>query len=584
MAKIQPSRCAAVARGARFLSAVFSLLTLACALFAPAGRAGVTRGDAPDVYAIKDAQVVTSAGKVLAKGTVVFRNGLITDVGENVKIPADARVIEAAGMTVYPGLIDAMSSLGFQPQVQTPAPGRGPGRQAAVAAAVAAGAQPNPEAAHGDPSLSAADEIKPNAPGIEDARNAGITTALSSPRQGIFPGQSAVINLAGDETSKMVVRTPVALTVQFSTTGGFFTQYPNSLMGTVAYIRQRFYDAAHYRDEIERYDRVKRGVERPAHDKTLAALLPALKGVMPVMFLANTEGDIRRALNVAGEFHLKPIIAGALYGYRVLDMLKAAGVPVILSVDFPKRPIDLPEDEDETLRALRARAEAPKGAAKLAQAGVKFAFTSGGLQPGDFIANVRRAVENGLSKDDALRALTANAAEILGAGDQLGSIEVGKIANLIVESGDLFSKDAKLRHVFIDGSEIELKKPEVPAGRPGGFRSGGPGGPGAGAALIDPSGEWTMTTKTPQGDVIVKLTLRRDGGQVQGTLVAPMGSYEIHNASMSGNQLRFVANLQFGGDTAEAVFSAAIEGDSMQGSVTISSMGSFDFSGTRAPR
>src|SRR5262249_9796664 len=163
------------------------------------------------------------------------------------------------------------------------------------------------EAVHGDPSLSAADEVKPNAPGIEDARNAGITATLSSPKQGIFPGQSAVINLAGDETSRMVVRAPVALTVQFSTAAGFCTQSPNPVMGTVAYIRQRFYDAIHYRDETERYERVKRGVERPAHDKGLAALVPALKGDLPVMFVANSEGDIRRALNIAGEFHLRPI-------------------------------------------------------------------------------------------------------------------------------------------------------------------------------------------------------------------------------------------------------------------------------------
>jgi imidazolonepropionase-like amidohydrolase len=477
-------------------------------------------------------------------------------------------------------LIDAMSNLGLQTQPpQTPAAGQG--RQAAIAA-LAAGQQPNPEAAHGDPSFAAADQVKPNSPGLEDARNAGFTAALSSPRQGIFPGQSAVINLAGDNPAQMVVRAPVALTVQFATTGGFFSQYPNSLMGTVAFVRQTFYDAMHYRDEQDRYNRVKRGVERPAYDKKLAALQPALRGELPVMFVANSEGDIRRAFLVADEFKLKPIIAGALYGYRMVDLLKGRNVPVILSVDYPRRPADLPEDEDESLRVLRARAETPKGAARLAQAGIKFAFASGTLRPADFIANVQRAVESGLSKDDALRALTLNAAEILGASEQLGSIEVGKIANLVVTSGDLLSKDGKLRYVFIDGTEVELKKAEVTAARPGGPRPGGGAGSAAGAAAVDPAGNWSLTVNSPQGDISARLSLRREGGQILGTLNTPTGTYEIRDAKIVGSELRFGASIQVQSDTVNAAFVGTIEGDSMRGSVTIPGLGTFEFTGTRA--
>ena len=204
------------ARGIRFrrllTSAIFAAAGVVMLIDAPAARL-----EAPAVYAIKDAQIVTGTGKTIAKGTVVFRDGLITDVGENAKIPADARVIDGSGMTVYPGLIDGYTSLGLAaPAAPTTSPGGG--RQAAIAAA-AAGQQPNPELAHGDPSLSAADQVKPGGSGMEDARAAGVTTALTSPRQGIFPGQSAVINLAGDEPAKLVLRAPIALTVQF-TSGG----------------------------------------------------------------------------------------------------------------------------------------------------------------------------------------------------------------------------------------------------------------------------------------------------------------------------------------------------------------------------
>ncbi|MFP5261696.1 MAG: amidohydrolase family protein [Blastocatellia bacterium] len=570
------------ARKARFMRAGLTLASVMGVALALLFRAPVARLDAPDVYAIRDAQIITGTGKVIPKGTVVFRKGLITEVGESVKVPADARIINGAGMTVYPGLIDGYTSLGLPAPAatQTPGAGGGGGRQAALIAAAASGQQPNPDLAHGDPSLSAADQVKPGGTAIEDARSAGVTAALTSPRQGIFPGQSAVINLAGDEASRLVLRAPVALTVQFATSPGVFSLYPNSLMGTVAFIRQSFYDAMNYRDQVERYNRNKRGVSRPEYDKKLAAMLPALNGTLPVLFIANTDGDIRRALTVADEFKLKPIIAGALYGYRVADMLKARNVPVILSVDFPRRAADLPDDEDEPLRLLRARAEVPKGAARLAQAGVKFAFTSGSLRPQDFIANVQRAVENGLSKDDALRALTINAAEILGASDQLGTIEVGKIANLVVTSGDLLARETRVRHVFIDGNEIELKRPE-----PAAQRQGGPGGRGAAspaAAGVDPSGQWTLVVRTPQGDQNMRLNLRREGDQLSGTLTGPAGTYEIRNARVSGSEVRFSASVQMNTDTVEINVTGTIQGDNMSGMVAVPALnGTFDFTGTR---
>ncbi|MFY9611097.1 MAG: amidohydrolase family protein [Blastocatellia bacterium] len=548
------------------LPGLIAIAALVMLIHAPAARV-----EAPAVYAIKDAQIVTGTGKTIAKGTVVFRDGLITEVGENIKIPADARVIDGTGLTVYPGLIDGYTSLGLAAAApQAPAGGPG-GRQAAAAG------PPPPEVRLGDPASSAADQVRPGT-GFEDARSVGVTAALSSPRQGIFSGQSALINLAGEEASRIVVRGPVALTVQFSAGGGFGGGFPGSLMGTVAYIRQSFYDAIHYRDEIDRYKRVKRGVSRPQHDKKLAALQPAINGELPVLFVANSEGDIRRALLIADEFKLKPIIAGALYGYRVADLLKAKGVPVILSVDFPKRPADLPDDEEETLRALRQRAETPKGAAKLARAGVKFAFTAGSLRPQDFISNVQKAVENGLSKDEALRALTINAAEILGAADQLGTIEVGKIANVVVASGDLLAKDTRVRHVFIDGDEIELKKAE-----PASARSGGTGGgrPDAATTAVDPSGSWSLLIQSPQGEIEAQLTLAKDGEQITGTLGTPMGSAAIKGGRMDGNQMRLTATVDIGGQSIETIISGTIEGDSIRGAMVMGAMGSFDFTGSR---
>jgi len=557
-----------------FLRAMLALfVTAVIAMFA---YSPVARLDAPDVYAIRGARVITGSGKTLAKGTVVFRDGLITDVGENVKVPADARVIDGTGLTVYPGLIDAYTSLGLPapPQAQP----TGGGRQAAIAAA-ASGQQPQPELVHGDPSISAADQVRPGGTAIEDERAVGVTAALSSPRQGIFPGQGALINLSGGEVSRLILRATVALTVQFTSSSEGRGVYPNSLMGTVAFIRQSFYDAMNYRNQTERYNRVKRGVTRPEYDKKLAALQPALRGEMPVVFVAQSDGDIRRALMIADEFKLKPIIAGGLFSYRVADLLRARNVPVILSVDFPKRSADFPEDEDEPIRVLRDRAEAPQAAAKLARAGVKFAFTSGNLRPDDFIANLRRTVESGLSREDALRALTISAAEILGSSDQLGSIEVGKIANIVVTSGDLLARDTKVRYLFIDGDEIELKKPEAAQGGRG--RPSQAAQPSAGA--VDPTGEWTLVVRTSQGDQQARLSLRREGDQITGAFTGPRGTSDLKNVALTGNRLRFTTSVQLpdNADTQEAIVDATIEGDTMRGTVSLTAIGTFDFTGTR---
>ncbi|MEW6207886.1 MAG: amidohydrolase family protein [Acidobacteriota bacterium] len=525
----------------------------------------------PGVYAIRDAQIVVSPGKTIPKGTIVIRDGLIVDVGDAARIPADARIIDGKGLTVYPGLIDAYTNLGLaQPQQQEQQGQRGRGQGQA--------AQLSPEAqrslaaaALGDPSNSVADDIRPGGTAIEDARAAGVTSALTSPRQGIFLGRSALVNLSGEDAARMVVRAPVALTIQFSTTSGFLGGFPNSLMGTVSYIRQSFYDAIRYRDEMDRYEKVKRGVPRPEHNKKLAALLPALRGELPVLFNANSEGDIRRALNIADEFRLKPMITGALYGYRVADLLKQKNVPVILSVNFPRRPADMSDDDEEPLRVLRQRAEIPKGAARLAQSGVRFAFTAGGASPRDFMANIRRAIENGLSKEDALRALTVNAAEILGASEQLGTVETGKIANLVLTSGDLFARETSIKHVFVDGHHFEIKRPETPDPARGGPRP----------AAVNPVGAWDLNIQTPQGEISVKVTITRDGDQLAGTMTSPMGTVTLKSVTISGNQLRATASIPAGGDNIEGTIVGTIEGDSIRGTMSLGAMGSFEFTGSR---
>jgi imidazolonepropionase-like amidohydrolase len=267
-----------------------------------------------------------------------------------------------------------------------------------------------------------------------------------------------------------IVRTPVALHVQFADNVRG-DGYPVSLLGSIAFVRQSFLDAQHQQLEEQRYERVKIGVNRPVYDKSLDALQPALAGRLPVAFEANLAREIRRALAMAQEFKLDPMITGGHESDQVAGELKARNARVIYSLNFPARSRTLPPDADEPVRELRLRAQAAKTPAALDKAGVPFAFASAGLrEPRDFVKNAARAVKEGLPADAAIRALTINAARIAGADSRLGSLEKGKIANVIVTDGDLFDEKTRVKHAFVDGRPVTIDdtpQPERRGGRGG---------------------------------------------------------------------------------------------------------------------
>ncbi|HEU4835567.1 MAG TPA: amidohydrolase family protein, partial [Pyrinomonadaceae bacterium] len=416
-----------------------------------------------DIYAITNARIVTVSGPVIERGTVVIRNGLITAAGANVTAPPDARVIDGAGLTVYPGLIDSYTDLGLPEAAASPSPGGGGGGGGFFLLQQQQQRQPGgPNSTQPvglQPEVTVEDIIRPGGNEIESWRSAGVTTALTSPRSGIWMGQSALINLSGETPQQMIVRSPVAMHIGFTPlrTG----TYPGSLMGVFSTLRQMMLDAQRYRDSMEIYERNPRGTRRPDTDRSLAALIPVVDGRMPVVMIANSEREINRALDLANEFKLKLIIAGGLDADRVAERLVKQNVPVLLSLNLPRRTTAaMPEADPEPLRVLRERVEAQQTAGKLAKAGVRFAFQSGSMtNVSDFLANANKTIENGLQPLDALRAFTIWPAEILGVKDQLGSIEVGKIANLTVTRGDLFDRNSRITHVFIDGRPVDLRPP-----------------------------------------------------------------------------------------------------------------------------
>lgn len=431
---------------------------------------------APTTWAITGARIEPVSGPAIATGTVVIRNGLIAAVGASVAVPADARVIDGSGLTVYPGFIDGYGTLGM-PTAAAPAGGA----TGAAAAAQAAARRPSaPNSTYGtglQPEVNAAAELEPTATSFTTARSAGFTAALTAPGAGVFRGRSAVISLGDGRAAELVVRADVAQHVGFARGGGGGGGgggYPGALMGVFAQLRQQLLDAQTWRDNQAAYARNPRGMVRPIHDPSLEALQPVLAGTQPVVMFANTEREIERALDLATEFRLKAIIAGGREAWKVTDRLRAANAAVLLDIDFPRRTApaggrsaSTADDPPEAMSVLRSRVEMPQTAGKLDQAGVRFAMVSNG-DFADFAANLRRAVAAGVTRDRALRAITLEPATLLGVADRMGSVEVGKMANLTIASGDLFAEGGRVTQVFIDGQRFELPAPA--AGTPGAGR------------------------------------------------------------------------------------------------------------------
>jgi imidazolonepropionase-like amidohydrolase len=420
----------------------------------------------PSVFAIRDARIIRVSGPVLERGTVVVRDGLIEQVGASVAIPPDAWVIEGQGLTVYPGLIDALSTLGIAEAATTTAvstriSSRTPGPPATPAPAETPGppalpttTSPPARGPEDRPSntswVRAADLVSPSDRRIETARSAGFTTAVTFPPRGIFAGQGAVINLAGEKGGQMVVSSPAGLYLTVSSTG--FSSFPGSLMGVLAYIRQIFLDAEHYKLAQEAYAARPVGAKRPDYDRALEGVLEAPRLLLP----ATRAVEVDRMLRFASELKRPAVLYGAHEAWRAAELLKKSGTPVLVSLKWPERSRDADPEDVEALRTLELRERAPSTPAALVKAGVPFAFyTEGVTSSRELVRAVRRALEAGLSQADTVRAFTLSAAEIYGVADRLGSIDQGKIANLVVTSGELFQEKTQVRYVFIDGVKFE---------------------------------------------------------------------------------------------------------------------------------
>lgn len=524
--------------------ALAGILTTLAALAAPTPASAA----APEVHALTGVRIVVAPGKVIESGTLVLRDGLIEAVGEEVEVPPDARVWEREGLTVYPGLID--------PYTVRPWPEEDP---VAKAAPDVRATSPNP-LVHPEREMAtfAADEAA-------DARlrEAGFTTAVVAPRDGLLRGRSVLVELGEAPLRDRILLPRVALNVTVGATSAEGA-YPASLMGSVALARETFLQAGWYRQALATYQ-AHPAQRRPGYDASLEALTRGATGAEPVVFESEDLLGLLRSARLAEELGLDPWLVGSGEEYRrlalVTELADRLGAPIILPLAFPDAP-EVGEDPiDVDLETLRHWKAAPGNPAALREAGLPLAITTFRLdQPKELHARMARAVEAGLSADDALAAVTTVPARLLGMEDRLGTVEAGKIANLVVLEGDLFREETMIQEVWVDGRRHEVQAIEPPE--------------------VEPAGTWDLQVDAGGQTIPVTLVLEGDALNLSGALQVMGGEVPLSSAQVSGSSVIIEFDGASLGMPGAFTMTLEIEGDRARGSGD-GPPGPFGISGSR---
>ncbi|HZD95824.1 MAG TPA: amidohydrolase family protein [Candidatus Sulfotelmatobacter sp.] len=408
---------------------------------APASPAANTAAT-NETIALKGGRLLTITHGVVENGVVVMQNGRITAVGgAGTAIPSGAKVIDVTGMTVYPGLIDSETHLGLTE--------------------VSADRMTNDELESSDeimPHMHVADAFHAETALIPVTRINGITNAIVAPAGGdTLPGQDSFIQLAGPSATEMLVIRDIAMPLNFTgqqRRNQNFDQakFPFTRMGMATQLRQAFIDAQDYEQKTASYEKKKSSSDEKEKDKTppkrdlkLEALLPYLHGKKPVVLAAEEPNDVLTALDLANEFHLKVILNRVTHSASLLDKIAATKLPVIVGSIYAQ-----PKDSERYDAVFSLPAQ-------LAKRGVKIAFASyDAHQARNLPYAAGYSVGFGLPAEEALKALTINPAQIWGVDKDLGSLEVGKLGNVVVANGDPLDVRTDVKHVFIQGQEIPL--------------------------------------------------------------------------------------------------------------------------------
>lgn len=535
----------------------------------PSGEKRVT-----GTIAIKNATITTAPGKTIQNGTILIKNGLIEAVGTNITIPKEAQVISADSLFIYPGFIDGASTAGVgkAPEPEKPSDYNP--------------ANPPDDIAGITPWRNVIDIYDNKNNQINDWRKSGFTIAQLIPEGGMMPGKTAIV-LFGNPSSTNILSQNSALVVKFQAARGGGRIYPGTPLGIMAKFRDVYKNA----ELASRHGKLfasNNGLNRPEINKTYEAMYPVVDKNIPVLFEANDDIEIRRALSLQKENGFRLILSGVSSVEKVTNEIKAANAQVLLSMKLPDDKVTKAKMEElseemqaRTKRVQEAYQSTLKQAAFLEAAGIPFGFTSMGAKSGDTFKNLRLMVENGLTENGALAALTINNANILGIQKFAGTLEKGKSANMVILTAPLLDEETQVKHVVADGFmfDYEIKEKKNGNGEKNGTN---------GAVAID--GFWEYTSDTPAGSSSGTLEIKKEGDSYKGTITYdnPAGggqaSSEMKNISLSGSNLTFSFDVAAGGMSLVVNVSGEVSGDQISGNLSLAEYGSFPMNATKKPK
>lgn len=404
---------------------IISILVL-CSFFVLASE------KAPNFIAIKGATIIPVVGEDIEGGTILIKDDLIEAVGKNIEIPEGANIINASGLFAFPGMIDALCYLGLQEigSIRATIDYRETGRL--------------------NPQLKTVEALRPDSIHIPIARANGITTALVAPTGGLIAGQSGLIRLIGWTPEEMVVKNPVAMHINLPTlrrpsSRRRETSPQEEASKQIKELKELFNKARFYQ---KRKQAVKENLllPQPDFDEQLEFLLPVVNGELPVMISVHAEKDIRDSIKFVHEEKLKTIFSGVSEGWKMAEEIGKSGIPVVFGSLYA-----MPSEWEDGYDALY------RNPAVLQKAGVKIAFSSqSASQAKDLPYHAAKAAAFGLDRREALKGVTINPAQIFGVDDIMGSLEKGKLANVVLADGDILELRTHIKHVFIEGREVDL--------------------------------------------------------------------------------------------------------------------------------
>ncbi|GGF38827.1 amidohydrolase [Echinicola rosea] len=516
-------------------------------------------------YAITNATVITQPGKWLSATTIVIKDGLITAIGENTAVPVDAKIIPGDSLFVYAGFIDLGSDAGIEKPEEAKKPENFDP------------SNPPNDVAGITPERTALDYWDTTNGSIGEWRKAGFTIAQLLPRGEMLPGQTALV-VYGDASSTNVLHESTGLFAQFETVRGV---YPGTTLGVMAKYRELYKNAELKNEHIQMFAANSNGISRPEKNKSLEAFYPVINKQIPVVFEANEELEIRRVLKLQKELGFDLLLMDLEEGSNLAEEILAANATVALSLKLPDdkaKEANMEEATEEAKtaqkRVIEAYEQALSHAGNFEKAGVKFGFSTNQAKKDDFLKNLRLMIAHGLTEDGALAALTTNPAAILGISNYAGTIEKGKLANLVLATDSLFAEGSKINFVMSDGYlyEYDISKSKKIEGNPS-----------------DLVGKWNYTSETPGGTSSGEIRFTEKSGNLSGEIDVdnPNGGGKLtrplENISYDGKKLSFTFSIEVQGQKLTVQTKGKVDGADFTGSISIRDMGDFSLTAKKTP-